>query len=310
MKGYINLMHSKTFGTIIRPQIVVCIVVLSVLSGCSFLNLFGKQDVSKATPEGIYAMASEEYQKGNYEKAREHFLRVKEQYPLHEMSVLAEIGVADSFYSEKEYAEAEGAYGDFISLHPVNENVPYAIYQMGMCHYNQMEAIDRDQTETMKARNEWEKLMARYPASKFSIMAEKMLRDVKQRLAQREFYIGNFYLTQKKYKAALARFEKIANDYNNVGLDYKIEYYINETKTKLTEAENIKSQADAEKKHKEEALKKKEEEKIKKDEADKKKQEEEQLSKEADRKKIEEEKLKQEAEKQETEKAKKEDVKN
>lgn len=253
-------MNSAMFRKSIRRQLILSVLLLIVLSGCSTLNLFGKRDLPKVTPEGIYAMASEEYQSGNYDKAREYFLRVKEQYPLHEMSVLAEIGVADSYYSEKEYAEAEVAYGDFISLHPVNENVPYAIYQIGMCHYNQMEAIDRDQTETMKARNEWEKLMARYPTSKFSIMAEKMLREVKQRLAQREFYIGNFYLTQKKYKAALARFEKIASEYNNVGLDYKMEYYINETKAKLIEEENIKAQEDAEKKRKEEALKKKEEE--------------------------------------------------
>ena len=71
--------------------------------------------------------------------------------------------------------EAETAYSDFISLHPTNENVPYALYQLGMCHYNEIEAIDRDQTETVKARKEFEKLVARYPESKFSVMAEKLI---------------------------------------------------------------------------------------------------------------------------------------
>ena len=166
--------------------------------------------MAKATPEGLYSRASAEYRDGNYKKAQEYFLRLKEEYPLHDMAVLAEIGVADSLYSDKEYSEAENAYTDFISLHPVNENVPYAIYQLGMCHYNQMEAVDRDQTETIKARKEWEKLIARYPESKFSTMAEKMVRECKQRLAEREFYVGKFYLRRNKYQAALARFEKVA----------------------------------------------------------------------------------------------------
>jgi outer membrane protein assembly factor BamD len=203
--------------------------------------------MAKATPEGLYSRASIEYRDGNYKKAKEYFLRVKEEYPLHDMAVLAEIGVADSLYSSKEYAEAENAYADFISLHPVNENVPYAVYQLGMCHYNQMEAVDRDQTETIKARKEWEKLIERYPESKFSTMAGKMVKECKQRLAEREFYVGKFYLRQNKYKAALARFEKIATDYTNVGLDYKIEYYISETKKKIAEEEKIKLKEEADK---------------------------------------------------------------
>ena len=244
-----------------KLKIVLTVLLLFILSGCSFLDIFGKRDLSQPTPEGIYAKASEAYKDGNYNKARQYFLRVKEEYPLHEIAILAEIGVADSLYSDDQYVEAEEAYKDFITLHPVNENVPYVIYQMGMCHYNQMEAIDRDQTETIKTRKEWELLIARYPGSKFAIMAEKMLKEVKQRLASREFYVGNFYLKQKKYKAALARFENIAREYNNVGFDYKIEYYINETKAKIAEEEKERLKKEDKKKSKEEQKIKKEEEK-------------------------------------------------
>ncbi len=272
-------MHSEKFAKAAGWKMILPLLVVSfVLGGCSSFNLFGQRDLPKATPEGIYAMAAEEYKDGDYKKAREYFSRVKEEYPLHELAVLAEIGIADSLYSNKDYPEAQDAYSDFISLHPINENVPYAIYQIGMCHYNQMEAIDRDQTETMNARKEWEKLIARYPESKFSIMAEKMLKDVKQRLAEREFYIGDFYLTQKKYKAALTRFERIAAEYSNVGLDYKVENYIRETKAKIAEEEKAKLKED-------EAKKNKEQDKIKKEEAKKKKAEEKRL-KEAEEKRL------------------------
>ena len=255
-------MHSEMFRRIIRLRIVLSVLLLvMILSGCSLLNFFSKKELPKTSPEALYARAATEYKDGNYKKAQEFFLRVKEEYPLHDMAVLAEIGVADSLYSAKEYAPAGDAYSDFISLHPVNENVPYAIYQMGMCHYNQMEAIDRDQTETIKARKEWEKLIARYPESKFSTMAEKMLREVKQKLAEREFYVGKFYLRQKKYQAALSRFEKMANEYPGIGFDSKIEYYLNETKAKIAEEEKEKLKEEAEKKKKEEQKLKKEEEK-------------------------------------------------
>jgi outer membrane protein assembly factor BamD len=248
-------MYSGIFKKIIRLSIALSLLLM--ISGFSFSDLFGKHETAKITPEALYSKASVEFNKGNYKNAQEYFLRVKEEYPLHDMAVLAEIGVADSMYSDKEYAKAENAYTDFISLHPVNENIPYAIYQLGMCHYNQMEAIDRDQAETISAKKEWEKLIARYPESKFSTMAEKMVRECKQKLAEREFYVGKFYLRQDKYQAALARFENIARNYANVGLDYKIEYYINETKAKIAEEEKLKLKKEAEKTKKEEEKKQK-----------------------------------------------------
>jgi outer membrane protein assembly factor BamD len=255
-------MNYKIFRKIIRLKIVLLILLLTLIfSGCSFLNIFSKHETAKATPEGLYSRASVEFNGGHYKKAQEYFLRLKEEYPLHDLAILAEVGIADSMYSDKEYAEAENAYSDFISLHPVNENVPYCLYQLGMCHYNQIGAIDRDQTETIKAKNAWEKLVARYPESKFSSMSEKLIRECKQKIAEQEFYVGKFYLRQKKYQAALSRFEKVAHDYANVGLDYKIEYYINETKAKIAEEEKLKLKEIEKQKRKEEQKKKQEGEK-------------------------------------------------
>jgi outer membrane protein assembly factor BamD len=249
-------MHYKIFRKIIRLKIVLLILLLTLIcSGCSFLNIFGKHEPAKAPPEGLYSKASVEFNGGHYKKAQEDFLRLKEEYPLHELAILAEVGIADSLYSDKEYAEAENAYGDFISLHPVNENVPYALYQLGMCHYNQIGAIDRDQTETIQAKKEWEKLVARYPESKFFAMAEKLIRECKQKLAEHEFYVAKFYLRQKKYQAALSRFEELTHVYPNIGLDYKIEYYINETKAKIAEEEQLKLKKIAKQKLKEEEKK-------------------------------------------------------
>lgn len=228
-------MKLKIFGLIA--------VVLLVCSGCSLsslLSYFQKQAPVRSTPEALYARGTQEFQDGSYKKAREFYTRLKEEHPLNDLAVLAELGIADSYFSDKEYVEAENAYRDFIVLYPTNENVPYVHYQIGMCHYLQIGAIDRDQTETIKARREFERLVARYPQSKFSTLAEKMIRECKQKLAEHEFYVGNFYFKQKKYEAALKRFETIARDYAGVGLDLKVEAYLAETKARLAEEERTK----------------------------------------------------------------------
>lgn len=204
------------------------------------MSFFGKRTPVANTPEALYARGAADYQDGSYKRAREVFTRLKEQYPLHELAVLAELGIADSFYSHKKYLEAEGAYRDFVELHPTDENVPYAIYQTGMCHFQQIDDIDRDQTQTIRARREFEKLTARYPESKFALLAEKMTRECNIKLAEHEFYVGNFYYKLKKYQAALDRFEGIKRGYPGVGLDLKVDAYIAETTRLLAEEEKAK----------------------------------------------------------------------
>ena len=226
-------------------NISVILALLLMCSGCSFnkatiLPFFQKSEPVRSTPESLYSRGTVEYQNGKYKKSREFYVRLKEEYPLHDLAILAELGIADSFYSDKEYVEAELAYRDFTTFYPTNENVPYAFYQMGMCHYVQIGAVDRDQTETIRAKKEFERLVARFPQSKFSILAEKMIRECKMRLAEHDFYVGNFYFKQKKYNAALKRFESIVRDYAGVGMDLKVESYIAETKARL--AEEAKSQ--------------------------------------------------------------------
>jgi outer membrane protein assembly factor BamD len=240
-------MDIKVYRRIIISKIVLPALLLSLIcSGCSSINFFSKSEKPKASPEQLYAQASAEFKDNNYKKAQEIFLKLKEEYPLHELAILAEIGIANSLYSDKDYAEAENAYSDFVSLHPTNENVPYALYQLGMCHYNEIGDIDRDQTDTIKAIKEWEKLVARYPDSQYSAMAGKLILECKKKLAEHEFYVGRFYLKQKKYKAALSRFENVVRDYANVGLTDKVEPYINETKMKIAEEERIKFKKEAE----------------------------------------------------------------
>jgi len=221
-----------------KTVLVFVVLAIVALSGCGWWkHMWERTDKAKSTPEILYQRGYEAYQDGWYKKAIEYFQRLRDEFPLHNLAIIAEMGIADTHFSDESYGEAETAYNDFVNLHPTNENVPYAIYQLGMCHYKQMYSIDRDQTETIKAIKEFERLMARFPASKFSLMAEKMLSECKQNLGEQEFYVGHFYFKRKQYKAALKRFELVMRNYANLGLDYKVNYFISETKKRIAEEE-------------------------------------------------------------------------
>ncbi|MBU2026885.1 MAG: outer membrane protein assembly factor BamD [Proteobacteria bacterium] len=224
-----------------RNKRILLILLMAVLlfSGCKIWWPWTKRvDMTRATPEGLYQQGVEYYQDGSYKKAVDLFQRLKEEYPLSKYAIMGEMGIADSYFSGKQYVEAELAYSEFLNLHPTNENLPYVLYQIGMCHFNQITTIDRDQSEAFKALRELERLEARFPSSKFAFLAEKMIRECKKTLGEQEFYVGQFYFNIKEYRAALQRFEKVAREYPNVGLDYKVSYFLIETKRRLAEAES------------------------------------------------------------------------
>lgn len=225
----------------VRNKRILLILLTAVLlfSGCKIWWPWTKRvDMTRANPEGLYQQGVEYYQDGSYKKAVDLFQRLKEEYPLSKYSIMGEMGIADSYFSGKQYVEAELAYSEFLNLHPTNENLPYVLYQIGMCHFNQITTIDRDQSEAFKALKELERLVARFPSSKFAFLAEKMIRECKKTLGEQEFYVGQFYFNIKEYRAALQRFEKVAREYPNVGLDYKVSYFLIETKRRLAEAES------------------------------------------------------------------------
>ena len=212
------------------------IVIVSLLTGCGWWkDLTAKNKRAANQPEAIYQLGVTAFNEGRYKKAVENFTRLKEQFPLHALALMAEMGIADAHFSDSQYAEAELAYTDFMNLHPTNENIPYVMYQIGQCHFNQMHSSDRDQSETVRTAKDFERLIARFPTSKFAFMAEKKLLECRQRLAANEFLVAEFYFKQGKYKAAANRFEFLKKNYANLGFDYQAGIYLTESKKRIAD---------------------------------------------------------------------------
>ncbi len=213
-----------------------------LIAGCKmWLPWQSRTGMARANPESIYQQGLEEYNSGSYKRSNELFQRVKEEYPLSSLAIMAEMGIADSFFSDKQYPEAALAYEEFVNMHPANENLPYAMYQTGLCYLSQLSTIDRDNTDAYKAIKEFERLTARFPDSKFAALAGNKILDCKKIIGAKELYIGEFYFKTKKYQASLRRLEKVARDYANVGLDDgKVNRLILEARNRLNTPEKKK----------------------------------------------------------------------
>ncbi len=219
-------MKKRTFlkGAIILP------IVLLLLLGCSKKDL----RTTEGDPELLYREGLALYNKRDYPEALKKFELLKTSFPdSPPYTVWAELKIGDCHFFEKEYVEAIAAYEEFKKIHPTHEEVPYVIYQIGMAYFDQILTHDRDQTFTQNALSNFEYLVANYPPSLFTEKTKEKIVFCRKRLADHEFYIGNYYYKNGKFKAASVRFQGLIEKFPKMPEEDKTLFFLGKSYLEL-----------------------------------------------------------------------------
>jgi outer membrane protein assembly factor BamD len=244
-------MH-KSKNRIPEIRSILIFFFISLLLWTSGCGLWAKKE-APATPQAAYEEGVRLLEKKKYEKSAEAFRKFKEEFPLSTYTSLAELRLADSLYYDKNYAEAIVQYEEFKKLHPTHPEIPYAIYQVGMCYLSQMLSVDRDQTVTEKALEQFRYVVENFPESKNTSDAAKKMQLCQRQLAEQEFNIGHFYYRMGHYKAAQGRFEEVLKKYPDLGLEKEVKPYLDTCREKVAKEDKKlkeKEEKEAKKKNK------------------------------------------------------------
>lgn len=200
-------------------KITPFLVVFTCLMACSTL------DKKSDTPEGAFSIAEEFDKDERYEEAIRRYTEVKNKFPYSNFATKAELAVADVYFKQESYPEAQISYQAFRELHPKHPQIDYVIFRIGLSYFNQLPStLDRDLSIANQAIASFDELMRRYPSSQYiNEAAEKKLETVKM-LAGKEEYIANFYFKRKLFESSLPRYEGLLAKYPNVGFDEKALY--------------------------------------------------------------------------------------
>ncbi|WP_420405982.1 outer membrane protein assembly factor BamD [Nisaea sp.] len=164
--------------------------------------------------EELYNQAVDTALEGDYRKAAPLFDEVERQHPYSVWATQAQLMAAYSLYQSNKYDDAINALDRFIQLNPSNQNVDYAYYLKGLCYYEQIVDVGRDQKLTRDAMDTLDELVQRFPESKYSRDALLKIDLTRNHLAGKEMEIGRFYLRQGKYLAAINRFRQVVDRYD------------------------------------------------------------------------------------------------
>jgi outer membrane protein assembly factor BamD len=187
------------------------LLVVVLVGGCA-----SSAPVRRSSDEW-YELGQRELTRRKYTKAEQAFSKFLEQYPQDRRRPEALMGLADALYGDKRYEEAKFQYRRFLELFPTSPEAPRAQFHSAMCSFQRVKTIDRDQTTTQEAAQEFQRLLQSYPNSPYAGEAREKLAASHERLAAYELYVGRFYYGQKAYPAAIGRFEGLLKAYPDVG---------------------------------------------------------------------------------------------
>ena len=197
-------------------NIFLGVMAILFLGACSTIDKYFGDDEDK-TPDQLMQEGLSDMEKGKYENAFEAFQDIRDRYPYSKYAITAELKTADALFKRGDFDEAYEAYDDFERLHPKNKDIPYVIYQKGMCNFEQINTIDREQGHTLKAKETFERLVRQFPRSEYANRGRKNLRKCITYLGEYELYVGNFYYKMGFYRAALGRYNYILQNYPDMG---------------------------------------------------------------------------------------------
>ena len=230
---------------LILEYVFMGILTVSLLGGCSIGKLFATQEKPKTVAD-LMEQGEKLFDQGRYAESGEVFQTIKDRYPYSGYAAIAEVRLADGHYERREFEDAFIVYDDFERLHPKNERIPYVMYQKGMCEFEQITAMDREQSHAIRSRREFLRLIRRFPENVYAGKAKKHLRQALRYLTEYELSVGHFYFKMGEYEAALNRYTNLIKHYPDTGyyheaLDYisKCHERIDKEKTAKNEKPNI-----------------------------------------------------------------------
>ena len=194
-----------------HPASFALVIAAALLTGCT-------GDDTEAPPpdlpaEDLYAQGQNFMADGNFKDAAKSFEEVERQHPYSQWATRGQIMAAYSYYEANQYEELVAASERFIELHPGHKDVAYAYYLMGMCYYEQISDVGRDQEMTRRSQELFDELIRRFPESDYSQDAELKVDLIRDHLAGKEMEIGRYYQRRDFWLASINRFQTVVEQY-------------------------------------------------------------------------------------------------
>ena len=171
-----------------------------------------------------YEAAQKSVQNGNYRRGIQVFEAIQSRYPFSDLSRQIQLELMYAYYKSGQREQAAEAADTFMRENPIHPRVDYALYIKGLAYFEgapgvlermfKKDVTQRPPKDIHLAYTSLRRLVERFPASQYAADAEQRMIAIKNRLADYENHVADYYLRRGAYVAALNRAKGSLEQYN------------------------------------------------------------------------------------------------
>ncbi|WNJ20827.1 outer membrane protein assembly factor BamD [Pontibacter sp. G13] len=147
------------------------------------------------------------YERGDYEKASLLFEELQSIYKGEDRARTVLYHYAESKFNYGLYVVAAYYYEQYSRLYPNDELASECAFKVAYCYYVESAPHYLDQEYTLKAIDQFQLYVNSFPETEQAIEAEKLMAELRERLAQKSFEQARTYLRVGNFRAAVTAFD-------------------------------------------------------------------------------------------------------
>jgi len=189
-----------------------------VAAGCGKGDRDARSGADELFERGTKSMAS-----GNFSNAIGYYEALEARYPFSNQAKQAQLNLIYCYYRNGERELTVDAATQFEREHPTHPRVDYALYMRGIANFapehnmfHRLFNVDLWKRPPVNARESFSafsRLVQRYPQSRYAPDAHQRMVFLRNRLAQHENYVAEFYYKRGIYAAAANRAQYVVETY-------------------------------------------------------------------------------------------------
>ena len=130
----------------------------------------------------MYKDASTTSKGGATPRSISFFQKLRDEYPFSEEAEAAELKIAEAYYRNEEYIQADETYKNYLTFQPTGRHLPYVKYQLGRVNLAQFTGVDRTWRRSGKQGGYFESVVKDHPESEHAADARKQLAETRVNL--------------------------------------------------------------------------------------------------------------------------------
>jgi outer membrane protein assembly factor BamD len=201
-----------------RAMAIACCVL--ILGACSSRDRAAEQ----LLPEKLYERGNKAMLNGDFRGAVRYYEALEARYPFSELARQARLDIIYSYYKAREAESAVDAADQFIRENPTHPRVDYAMYIKGLVYFERSpnflerwfntELTERPPSDARRSFQSFQSMIERFPQSEYAHDARQRMIFLRNRLAEYEVHVADYYLGREAWVAAIARARYCIENYD------------------------------------------------------------------------------------------------